>query len=102
MIHGKPCPLIAINGSAPMGFWQTTTAKFGEAPRPLRMACFVLAFLLAFALIEVIALLAFGRDAVVNFDEDVGLVVSTFIIPVLLAFLLVWFLHRLVTGSIER
>ena len=65
------------------------------------MACFVLAFLLAFALIEVIALLTFGREAVVNFDEDVGIIGGTFIVPVLLAALLVGLLHRLVKGSIE-
>ena len=68
-----------------MRFWQTTMAWFAEAPRPLRIACFVLVFFLAFALIEVIALLAFGRKAVVNFDEHLGIIGGTFILSLLLA-----------------
>src|SRR5258705_10977355 len=99
MIRGGDT-LSAIMGSAPMGFWQTTTARFAEAPRPVRIAGFVAAFLLG-CLIAAVALLIFARAAVMTFIEDEGPIDATFVLAVMLGGLLVGLTHRWIRRKIE-
>jgi hypothetical protein len=63
-----PAGILALwQDRVPMRFWQTMTTRFAEAPRPVRIASLVF---LALGLIAVVALLVFGRDAVVTFTEN--------------------------------
>ena len=84
-----------------MGPWQTTTTRFAELSRPLRIACLALAVVLALGLIAVVALLVFGRDPVVTFTEDFALIDAIFGLPLVLGGLLVYFGHRWITGKIK-
>jgi hypothetical protein len=84
-----------------MGFWQTTTARFAEAPRPVRIAWFAAAFLLG-CLIAAAALLIFAQTAVMTFIEDQGLFDATLVLAVVLGCLLVGLTHRWIRRKIER
>ena len=75
--------------------------RFSEAPRPLRIACFVLASFAALGLIAAVALLVFGREQVITFTEDFALVDATILLPVVLGALLIWLAHRWIKGRIE-
>ena len=85
-----------------MRFWQTMTTRFAEAPRLVRIACVALAVLFALGLIVVVARLVFGRDAVVTFSEDLGLIIAIFVLPVVLGLLLIVLAHRGLKGMIEK
>jgi len=84
-----------------MGFWQTTTARFAEAPRSMRIAWFTAAFLLG-CLIAAVVLLIFGRAAVMTFIEDEGAIDGTLVLAVVLGGLLVGLTHRWIRRQIER
>jgi hypothetical protein len=80
-----------------MGFWQATTARFAEAPGPVRIFA---AFLLG-CLIAALALLIFGRAAMMTFIEDEGPIDATFVLAVVLGVLLVGLTHRWIRRKIE-
>jgi len=61
-----------------------------------------LAVLFALGLIVVVARLVFGRDAVVTFSEDLGLIIAIFVLPVVLGLLLIVLAHRGLKGMIEK
>jgi hypothetical protein len=84
-----------------MGFWQTTTARFAEASRLVRIAWLFAAFLLG-CLIAAVALFVFGRDAVVTFIEDDGPIGATLVLAVVLGGLLVGITHRWIRHKIEK
>src|SRR5262249_14850614 len=68
----------------------------------VRIACVALAVLFALGLIVVVARLVFGRDAVVTFSEDLGLIIAIFVLPVVLGLLLIVLAHRGLKGMIEK
>jgi hypothetical protein len=97
---GRRHPLAAIMGSAPNGILADHDARFAEAPRPVRIAGFVAAFLLG-CLIAAVALLIFARPAVMTFIEDEGPIDATFVLAVVLGVLLVGLTHRWIRRKIE-
>jgi len=53
-------------------------------------------------LIAVVARLVFGRDPVVTFSEDLGLIIAIFVLPVVLGCVLIVLAHRGLKGMIEK
>jgi hypothetical protein len=87
-----------IEEATEMRFWQ----RMAEAPRPWKIAFYAGAFLVTSGLLIIIAWVAVGRAELVIIAEDTGFIVGIFIVPVLLAFLLVWSLRRALGRAIEK
>jgi hypothetical protein len=67
-----------------------------------KIASLILIAFLAIALLAVVASLAFGRDPLVVFSKEVGLLLGILIVPAVLATLFVLILQRLAIRQIDK